>query len=375
MKQLLFALLFIIFAIPNAWALESDSIRKNVADLDSLIQMVETNYAGFPIIMQKGYGNDYQTMRTDISSRLSEGSIGIQQAVCEYCYWFFSKFDGHVYVDHPLFLKSYFPKCHIRYAELFEYNPKPVSSKVNDDTWLIRVPSCQGQDPTFQWFTDAVKQYQISGCDNLIIDVRGNPGGSDAMWDPIVPLLFDHKPTSPEYTLFRNTPKNLTFYQRILDEYSDDEIAKLLIENCSRSSDEMVKIEEDSDDADFPISSLPKKAAIVIDKSTGSSAESLVRFAKMYCDTARTKIYGKENTWGAQYSGNIIGTPLPNSQIWVYYPTCVSSLFLSDDSNGSSGLSPDVRINLPYPKTLTDNCDEWILWIANQLKQKREPHF
>ena len=231
-----------------------------------------------------------------------------------------------------------------------------------------RVPSCQGQDPTFQWFTDAVKQYQISGCDNLIIDVRGNPGGSDAMWDPIVPLLFDHKPTSPEYTLFRNTPKNLTFYQRILDEYSDDEIAKLLIENCSRSSDEMVKIEEDSDDADFPISSLPKKAAIVIDKSTGSSAESLVRFAKMYCDTARTKIYGKENTWGAQYSGNIIGTPLPNSQIWVYYPTCVSSLFLSDDSNGSSGLSPDVRINLPYPKTLTDNCDEWILWIANQLK-------
>ena len=103
MKQLLFALLFIIFAIPNAWALESDSIRKNVADLDSLIQMVETNYAGFPIIMQKGYGNDYQTMRTDISSRLSEGSIGIQQAVCEYCYWFFSKFDGHVYVDHPLF--------------------------------------------------------------------------------------------------------------------------------------------------------------------------------------------------------------------------------------------------------------------------------
>ena len=229
MKQLLFALLFIIFAIPNAWALESDSIRKNVADLDSLIQMVETNYAGFPIIMQKGYGNDYQTMRTDISSRLSEGSIGIQQAVCEYCYWFFSKFDGHVYVDHPLFLKSYFPKCHIRYAELFEYNPKPVSSKVNDDTWLIRVPSCQGQDPTFQWFTDAVKQYQISGCDNLIIDVRGNPGGSDAMWDPIVPLLFDHKPTSPEYTLFRNTPKNLTFYQRILDEYSDDEIAKLHI--------------------------------------------------------------------------------------------------------------------------------------------------
>jgi hypothetical protein len=368
LEKQLFTLLFIIFAVPNAWALESDSISKNVADLDSLIQMVETNYAGFPIIMQKGYSNDYQMMKADVIKQVSAGKVGIQQAVCEYCYWFFSIFDGHVYVDHPLFLNSYFPKCHIRYAELFEYDPKPVSCKVNDDTWLIRVPSCQGQDPTFQWFADVVKQYQQSGCDNLIIDVRGNPGGSDAIWDPIVPLLFDHKPTSPEYTLFRNTPKNLAFYQSILNEYPDDEIAKLLIENCSKSSDEMVKIEEDSDDTEFPISSLPKKAAIVIDKSTGSSAESLVRFAKMYCDTARTKIYGKENTWGAQYSGNIIGTPLPNSQIWVYYPTCISSLFLSDDSNGSSGLSPDVRINLPYPKTLTDNCDEWILWIADQLK-------
>ena len=372
LEKQLFTLLFIIFAVPNAWALESDSISKNVADLDSLIQMVETNYAGFPIIMQKGYSNDYQMMKADVIKQVSAGKVGIQQAVCEYCYWFFSIFDGHVYVDHPLFLKSYFPKCHIRYAELFEYDPKPVSCKVNDSTWLIRVPSCQGQNPTFEWFADAVKQYQMSGCDNLIIDVRGNPGGGDAIWDPITPLLFDHKPASPEYTLFRNTPKNLAFYQGILKEYPDDEIAKLVIDNCNKSPDEMVKIEDDPEDEEYPISSLPKKAAIVIDKSTGSSAESLVRFAKMYCDTTRTKVYGKENTWGAQYSGNIIGTPLPNSQIWVYYPTFISSLFLSDDSdsNGSSGLSPDVRINLPYPKKLTDNCDEWILWISYSLMRK-----
>ena len=145
-------------AILNVWAMEPDSIRRNMADLDSLVQMVETNYAGYPIIMQKGYANDYRTMKTDISNQVSAGRIGIQQAVCEYCYWFFSKFDGHVYADNQLFRKVYLPKCHIRYAELFEYNPKPVSCKVNDCTWLIRVPSCQGQDPTFEWFADAVKQ-------------------------------------------------------------------------------------------------------------------------------------------------------------------------------------------------------------------------
>ena len=366
MKKLLLSLL-VTLVVSNAWALEPDSISKNMSDLDSLIQIVETNYTGFPIIMQKGYGNDYQKMKADLSQQLSTGQIGIQQAVCEYCYWFFSQFDGHVYVDCQLFFDHYFTKCHIRYAKLFEYEPKSVSCKVNDKTWLIRVPSCTGQNPTYQWLKDAVQQYLQSGCDCLIIDVRGNTGGGDAIWESVFPLLYDHQPSSPEYTFFRNTPKNLSFYQRILNDEPDNEVAKWLVDNCRKSQEEMVKIEEEDSVETFPISPLPKQAAIVIDKNTASSAESLIRFAKMCCDPTRTKVYGKENTWGAQYSGNIIGTPLPNSQICVYYPTCISSFFLQGESNGSSGLTPDVHINLQYPQKLTDNCDEWILWIVDQL--------
>lgn len=367
MKKLLITILLVALSIHGAQALSADSIRKNVADLDSLIQMVETNYAGFPLIIQKGYGSAYQSLKNALCKKVSAGEMGIEEATCEYCYWFFSQFDGHVYVDHQLFFDGYFTRCHIRYAQLFEYAPKPVSCKVDDATWLIRVPSCNGQNPTYQWLSDAAQQYLQSGCDNLIIDVRGNTGGGDAIWEPLLPLLYDHQPASPEYTYFRNTPKNLSFYQRILNDDPDDDVAKWLIDSSSQSPDEMVAIVDEEDSIEsFPVSPLPKKTAIVIDKSTASSAETLVRFAKMCCDTTRTKVYGKENTWGAQYSGNIIGTPLPNSQIWVYYPTCISSLFLSGDTNGSSGLTPDVCIELPYPQKLTDNCDEWILWIAKK---------
>ena len=66
MKELLLSLL-VTLVVSNAWALEPDSISKNMSDLDSLIQIVETNYTGFPIIMQKGYGNDYQKMKADLS--------------------------------------------------------------------------------------------------------------------------------------------------------------------------------------------------------------------------------------------------------------------------------------------------------------------
>jgi hypothetical protein len=50
MKKIFITLLIAVFVIPATWAIEPDSIRKNLADLDSLIHMVETNYAGFPII-------------------------------------------------------------------------------------------------------------------------------------------------------------------------------------------------------------------------------------------------------------------------------------------------------------------------------------
>ena len=33
-----------------------------------------------------------------------------------------------------------------------------------------------------------------------------------------------------------------------------------------------------------------------------------------------------------------------------------------------TGIAPDVRITLPLPKKLTDNVDEWILWVASEMK-------
>ena len=70
-------------------------------------------------------------MKSAIRSNLKKGKIGIEQAACEYAFWFFDKFDGHYHVDIPMFWDVYFPKSHIRYRELFEYAPKAVSCMVD----------------------------------------------------------------------------------------------------------------------------------------------------------------------------------------------------------------------------------------------------
>jgi C-terminal processing protease CtpA/Prc len=34
-----------------------------------------------------------------------------------------------------------------------------------------------------------------------------------------------------------------------------------------------------------------------------------------------------------------------------------------------NGITPDIRIPLPLPKKLTDNVDEWSVWIAEDMKK------
>ena len=35
----------------------------------------------------------------------------------------------------------------------------------------------------------------------------------------------------------------------------------------------------------------------------------------------------------------------------------------------ATGIAPDVRIDLPLPAKLTDNVDEWVIWVAEQLEK------
>ena len=92
-----------------------------------------------------------------------------------------------------------------------------------------------------------------------------------------------------------------------------------------------------------------------------------VGFVKKYSD--RAKVYGIGNTSGANQTGNCGFRSLPNSKIEFYYATTVDSDFYDNDFSGTPGIAPDIIIPLPYATTLTDNIDEWVLWVAEDLKR------
>jgi C-terminal processing protease CtpA/Prc len=112
-----------------------------------------------------------------------------------------------------------------------------------------------------------------------------------------------------------------------------------------------------------------KRAAILVDVMTASAAESLVQYVKKYSN--RAKVYGLGNTYGCEMTGNCRTEPLPNSRFGVFYATSIDSEFFEKDfSSEGLGIPPDVIIPLPFPRKLTDNIDDWVLWVAKDLKKK-----
>lgn len=343
-----------------------DSIRRNLEDYDYLVSFVETNYAPFSAIMEKGYEQEYRAMRKQLRQQVSQGEFGIEKAASDYVFWFYSRFDKHINVNTDAFIKAantIFPMS----LEIIEYGPKAVSCKVDSCTWLIRVPSCNLS--FIERTNDAFQQFVESGCENLIIDVRGNTGGSDDVWNNYFTALYDH-PGEASISWFRNTPENLKGWEQGLEMYPSNpsaESIRAFVEKC-KSSKKKFKLwgVRNGNTGLQPMVHI-HRAAVLIDWNTASAAESLVEFVKKYSD--RAKVYGICNTNGSDITGNCWGETLPNSKIRFQYPTTVDSEFFDHDFSDTPGIAPDIIIPLPYATTLTDNIDEWVLWVAEDLKR------
>lgn len=373
MKQIILSLILAL-ATQFSFAVAPDSLKRDLEDYDYLVSFVEENYAPFDAIMQKGYKREYKALKKQIRKQLCEGDKDLEQAATDYVLWFYTRFDRHILLESETF--------HMAEANLaqdaivksdstlltnpgsFEYAPMPVSCKVDSLTWLIRVPSCEQN--FHEGAIKALQQFLASDCENLIIDIRGNGGGSDAVWEQYYDLLYDHT-YKREIKWFRNTPKNLLFWKNLLEQQPSSANANYLIEKSEASRDNFVKQGESDDGSTRQTSTRIKRAAVLIDFMTASAAESLAEFVKKH--SHRAKVYGIGNTFGCELTGNCRTEPLPNSKLGLFYATTVDSGFYEKDFTSEGlGIAPDILITLPIARKLTYNIDEWVLWVAEDLK-------
>ena len=160
-----------------------------VSDFDFAVGVVERAYAGYPD-KTANRAAEYGALKERLRSGIASGR-DTYDAVAEYLGWFD---DSHLGTEG---VRAYRPKSIRRpsdYAARMErYDPQFTHCRVDGETYLIRFPSCDLNEEQTAWVRTAVRAYLASGCENLILDIRGNGGGSDSAYEPLLKLLYDHE--------------------------------------------------------------------------------------------------------------------------------------------------------------------------------------
>ena len=335
----------------------------DLSDLDFTIKDVETNYSGFRFKVTEENRHEYDSMIESVHKKAAKGLIDEFEAVAMYLGFFQ---DHHLLTcnngenaNHRKYLKRF-----IDYSKSIIYAPDTLAVRVTENTFLIRYPSCQADVVSSEWVSGSLDRYFESGCENLILDIRGNEGGNDSMYSPYLWVLYDH-PGTNDGILFFDTEENRKIMESCLPSIYED--TPLVKENGP--TNEYVSLFGRTKDVGMydNISPLPKKAAIIIDNQVASSGEQLILDVRA-C-SCRCVVYGRDNTRGCLDFSNCRLVKLSGNTQYYQVPMTVSHRVLNGTGVDECGIAPDVRINWELPEELTNNVDSWVVNVAKELEK------
>ncbi len=231
----------------------------------------------------------------------------------------------------------------------------PLFLHLSDETALLRIPSFSYNK------TDEINtlikrnEKSILSHKNLIIDLRGNEGGSDYSWREIIPFIY----TNPIETIgveFYSTPLNrslhyddLPFFRRI--------IAHKHIKKAKKNDGKFVARNSFSIQKLKTIHPKPQKVMVLVDEDCASSTEQFIFAAKQ---STKTTIYGKQ-TFGALDVSNMVRVFTPDNCFLMSY-SVTRTLRPAAARIDDIGIVPDVSIPDYIPKY------KWIDFVVESLK-------
>ena len=357
---------FMVQGFIEKYGQQPDSIQKAFETFDFAVDANERNNAVFPILMRNGFADEYKAMKDSLFARMMRAEISAEEAVARYVCWFNKDFDRHTYCKYsPIFSKLQ-AEYKIDYNKhIAKYAPEPVGCKVNADTYLLRLPSCMGVVPTWEWLDKKAEEFKQSGCKYLILDLRGNYGGSDRYSMLFTRFFGSTGLKQDEHSFFRNGYENMQELKKEC-KFGYTEKAPVYAEGLRAEEGSFVTWSYNNAGEDV-YEPLVRKGAIIVDNMSASAGEAPVHFVRTH-NGCRVKVYGKERTAGCVLSSNCNYIRLPHCNIELACPKGIYDSFEATCKDRNPGYKPDVIIPLPYPEQLTDNIDSWVLWVAKKMR-------
>ena len=247
--------------------------------------------------------------------------------------------------------KNYYPNSSI-------VNFKRLSTSTN----LLTIKSFDGN---FRRTIDSIvtaNDQLIQSTGNLIIDVRGNGGGSDISYYPIRKYLF----TNP-YTRYKTeiycTNDNIQKFRDLASDknYSpqEQEEFKKMVASMEQHLNEYWSSSPLTFSSDtLEVLVKPKKIGVIIDGFCGSTTEQFL--LDPVSNSKKTTIYGTHSGGVLDYA-NLTSFSIPGTTLGVHYPTSRSKRIDLGKGIDNKGIQPHVQLD--------NTVGDWIKYVQKDLEK------
>ncbi|HYC29723.1 MAG TPA: S41 family peptidase, partial [Chitinophagaceae bacterium] len=235
--------------------------------------------------------------------------------------------------------------------------------KINDNTNLITIRSFSEE---YRKLIDSVvsaNDKTIRAADNLIIDVRGNGGGSDISYAPLEKYLFTHPYisigaevycTNDNIDKFRGLVTNPVFTPQ------EQENFKTRVKGMEQHLNQYWSSYPVYNNSDtFPVLAQPKRIAVIIDSFCGSTTEQFLLDPVL--NSKKVTIFGTHSAGVLDYANNYFFR-VPNTDFTVNYPTSRSSRIDLGKGIDNKGIQPNIQLD--------NSTKDWVKYASNYLEKQ-----
>lgn len=254
-------------------------------------------------------------------------------------------------------------------GQLDPVDPRRPTLRVHDGTVIVAMPS---HDPSYRPVLDslvAANLEPLHSAKALIIDLRGNEGGSAGSSDALIPYVITDGQAAPPLldqaaARMLSSPDQIAYAHRAFGPDTSP-FVRGLIARMEAAPGALVPLYDPAapppDEGLPPAIVGPRRVGVVIDRGTVSAAEVILLYAKQ---SARVTVYGEPTAGALDYQSTSIVPLAPDEHRWALgYPTITRNDRLPEGGMRGHGIAPDVHLDLARLK-------DPIAWVERDLARR-----
>lgn len=315
-------------------------------EFEHLVGKVESDYAGFRDKVNSNTIEDYKRYTDSFRAKALEiSSFHKCTMILEDWLTYFN--DKHLLIE-------------------IETNRYYTFKRISNDAVMLRIPS-------FSWdakeLIDSLilkNKQEITSSPILIIDLRGNGGGTDYCYLELLPLIYTNPYVSKGVEWWASQG-NIKYFEKALKEgnikQGMEKETESFIDSLKKHKDsfaQLDKLDYVQRDTIYP---MPLMVGVIVDDFCASSCEQFVLEAK---NSKKVTFFGTQTLGVLDYS-NSVPEDLLTEGLRIRYPMTRSTR-LPDFPVDNIGIKPDVEINLPVNLNVKSDIDEWVWFVYKYLK-------